>query len=81
MVTGFNKPVYEIVKHRTPSAQQYWGSSEIHQNSTQLEDLSPREVFLELINKHQYDEETLNDLLGAFDELLEEVQQDYEENL
>ena len=81
LVTNFDKPGFEIVKHRTSFTHQQRGASEIFQNSTQLEDLSPREVFLELINNHQYDEETQKELIGAFDELLEEVQQDYEESI
>lgn len=81
LVTHFNTPGFEIVKHRTSFTRQQRGASEIFKNSTQLEDLSPREVFLELVNKHQYDEDTLQELLGAFDELLEEVQQDYEESV
>ncbi len=81
MVTGFNKPNFEIVKHRTSFTNQQRGASEIYQNTTQLEDLSPREVFLELLNKHQYDEDILKEILGAFDELLEEVQQDYDESI
>ena len=81
LVTTFEKPGFEIVKHRTSFTHQQKGASEIYQNSTQLEDLSPKEVFLELINKHHYDEETQQELIGAFDELLEEVQQDYEESV
>src|SRR5690606_9035009 len=81
LVTNFDKPGFEIVKHRTGFTYQQKGASEIYQNTIQLEDLSPREVFLELINKHEYDEETQQELLGAFDELLEEVQQDFEESI
>lgn len=81
LVTNFNKPGFEIVKHRTSFTHQQKGASDIYQNAPQLEDLSPREVFLELINKHEYDEETQQELTGAFDELLEEVQQDSEESI
>lgn len=81
LVTGFDVSGYEVVKHRTSFIQQQRGAAEFYQNSTQLEDLSPREVFHELLNKHQYDDDTLGELMGAFDELLEEVQQEYEERI
>ncbi len=75
LVTNFNTPGFEIVKHRTSFSEQTRGASELYQNSTQLEDLTPREVFLELIKKHKYEPETHRELMNAFDELLEEVQQ------
>ncbi len=75
LVTNFNTPGFEIVKHRTNFREQTRGASELYQNSTQLEDLTPREVFLELIKKQEYEPETHRELLCAFDELLEEVQQ------
>src|SRR5690606_3584977 len=81
LVTNFAKPGFEIVKHRTSFTHQQRGASEIYKNSTQPEDRSPREVCLELSNKHKYDEETQQELIGAFDELLEEVQQNYEESI
>lgn len=81
LISNFKKPGYEIVKHRTSFTSQQRGASEIYQNATHLEDLSPREVFVEMINKHQYDEKASEELMGAFDELLEEVQQEYEERV
>src|SRR5690606_12728013 len=75
LVTNFNTPGFEIVKHRTSFREQTKGASELYQNSTQLEDLTPREVFLELIKKEEYEPETHRELMSAFDELLEEVQQ------
>ncbi|HSI69060.1 MAG TPA: exonuclease SbcCD subunit D C-terminal domain-containing protein [Gillisia sp.] len=74
LVTGFNKPGFEIVKHRASFKNKISGAGEIY-NNKQLEDLKPREVFMELIERHKYDETTYREILGAFDELLEGVQQ------
>lgn len=74
LVTGFNKPGFEIVKHRATFKNKISGAGEIYKNR-QLEDLKPREVFMELIDRHKYDDNTHREILGAFDELLEEVQQ------
>ena len=74
IVSDFNIPGFEIVKHRANFKNKLRGAGEIYQ-SHQLEDLNPREVFQELIATHTYDSETKNEILGAFDELLEEVRQ------
>ncbi len=74
LVTGFKKPGFEIVKHRASFKNRITGAGEIYTNR-QLEDLKPREVFMELIERHNYDDSTHREILGAFDELLEEVQQ------
>lgn len=79
LVTGFSKAGFEIVKHRASFKQKLRTASEIYEESRQLEDLKPREVFAELISGHEYDEETRLGILSAFDEILQEVQQD--ENL
>lgn len=74
LVTNFEKPGFEIVKHRAQFQHQLKGATELYENSQQLEDLKPREVFMELIRKHEYNPEIHQELLSAFDELLEEVQ-------
>ncbi|MCM4160694.1 exonuclease subunit SbcD [Antarcticibacterium flavum] len=74
LVTGFQQPGFEIVKHRASFRNKISGAGEIY-NNRQLEDLKPREVFTELIERHAYDENTHREILGAFDELLEELQQ------
>lgn len=74
MISEFKVPGFEIVKHRANFQNKLRGAGEIYQ-SHQLEDLNPREVFQELIDTHFYDSETKNEILGAFDELLEEVRQ------
>jgi DNA repair protein SbcD/Mre11 len=74
LVTDFDLPGFEIVKHRASFKNKISGAGEIY-NDRQLEDLKPREVFMELIERHDYDDTTHREILGAFDELLEEVQQ------
>ena len=74
IISDFNIPGFRIVKHRANFTNKLNGAGEIYQ-SQQLEDLNPREVFQELIATHFYDQETENEILGAFDELLEEVRQ------
>lgn len=76
LITGFEKPGFEIVKHRTDFKQQLKGAAGLYKDSTQLEDLKPREVFLELITKHAYNPEVHQELLSAFDELLQGVEMD-----
>lgn len=74
LVTEFDKPGFEIVKHRTDFTHKVQGASVLYEQNTQLQDLKPKEVFTELIASHDYDEATRNEILSAFDELLEEVQ-------
>ncbi|MDT0688999.1 exonuclease SbcCD subunit D C-terminal domain-containing protein [Salegentibacter sp. F188] len=74
LVTNFKIKGYEIVKHRATFKNQVKSAGALYENSQQLEDLKPKEVFSKLVDEHQYDEETRNELLAAFDELLEEVE-------
>lgn len=76
LVTDFNKPGFEIVKHRTDFTHKMQGTSALYTQGTQLQDLKPKEVFEELIGRHEYEPETQKEILAAFDELLEEVQTD-----
>lgn len=69
----FHKPGFEIVKSKATFLNKTKGAAELYGNAQQLEDLKPREVFLELIGQQDYDEAMKNDILSAFDELLEEV--------
>ncbi|MDT0643908.1 exonuclease SbcCD subunit D C-terminal domain-containing protein [Zunongwangia sp. F363] len=75
LISNFKKEGYEIVKHRATFLQQTRGATELYKNSQQLEDLTPKDIFSQLIEKQQYDAETQNELLAAFNELLQEVQQ------
>ena len=74
LVTNFDIEGFEIVKHRASFKNQVRGAADLYTNR-QLEDLSPRDVFLELIGKHQYEEETHREILSAFEELLQEAGQ------
>lgn len=74
LVTNFDIEGFEIVKHRASFKNQLRGAAELYPNR-QLEDLSPRDVFLELIGKHHYEEETHREIMSAFEELLQEAGQ------
>ena len=79
LVTGFDKPGYKIVKHRASFKNRVTGAAELYANDRQLQDLKPKDVFMELIASHEYTEDVRQEIVTAFDELLEEVQQN--ENL
>ena len=74
MVTDFKHEGFEIVKQRAQFKNRVQGASELYKHEQQLEDLKPKEVFMELIAKHDYGEEEKNEILEAFNEILEEVQ-------
>lgn len=76
LVTNFKRPGFQIVKHRATFKNQVKGTSEVFDQDLQLQDLKPKDVFLELIAAHDYDENTRLDILSAFDELLQDVHQD-----
>ena len=75
LVNNFEKSGFIIVKQRAQFRNQTRGTSELYSENEQLEDLKPKDVFLELIGNHDYDEEQKTEILSAFDEILEEVQQ------
>lgn len=74
LINNFKKVGFEIVKQRAHFKNRLQGTAEIYNQSQQLEDLKPKEVFTELIANHEYTEEDKNEILAAFDEILEEVQ-------
>lgn len=76
MVSEFQKEGYRIIKHRASFENQAMGVSRSFGGDQQLQDLQPKEVFLELIKEHEYDPEVRQEIVAAFDELLEEVQRD-----
>lgn len=75
LVSSFEKPGFRIVKHRASFQNKIKGAADLYDDSRQLQDLTPREVFLELIDRHEYDTDTRKEILSAFEEVLEEVQQ------
>ena len=76
LVSNFDKPGYRIVKHRASFQKQRKGASEAYENEVTLQDLKPKDVFLELIANHEYEDETRQEILTAFDEIMEEINQD-----
>ncbi len=75
LIQNFNNPGFEIVKSRANFKNKVSGASELYAGTPQLEDLKPREVFLELLANHEYETDVNNDILSAFDELMEELHQ------
>ncbi|MCM4156672.1 exonuclease SbcCD subunit D C-terminal domain-containing protein [Gramella sp. AN32] len=75
LVNNFEKTDFEIVKQRAQFRNQTISISEIYAENEQLEDLKPKDVFLELIGNHEYDEGQKTEILSAFEEIFEEVQQ------
>ncbi|HEA31182.1 MAG TPA: exonuclease subunit SbcD [Leeuwenhoekiella sp.] len=76
LVTGFIKPGYEIVKHRATFTKQQRNASQLYAEDTQLEDLEPKDVFQKRMDQHEYDPETEQEIISAFDELLEIAKQE-----
>ncbi|WP_031428400.1 exonuclease SbcCD subunit D C-terminal domain-containing protein [Flavimarina sp. Hel_I_48] len=76
MVTGFAKPGYEIVKHRATFIERQQSASQLYGEVAKLEDLEPKDVFEKRIDEHPYDHSTRQDIISAFDELLEIAQKD-----
>ena len=74
IVSNFELEGFRIVKHRVNFRNRIAGASEIYQDK-KLEDLKPKDVFLELINRQDYDEKTKEEILSAFEELLAETYQ------
>ena len=74
MVNDFDRDGFEIVKQRAQFKNRVQGASELYKNDQQLEDLKPKDVFMELISQHEYEAEEKNEILAAFNEILEEVQ-------
>ena len=73
LVSTFKKEGYKIVKHRANFENQLKGASQAFESGQQLQDLQPKDVFMKLIEKHEYDEATRGEILSAFDELLQDI--------
>jgi len=74
LVDQFQTDGFEIVKQRVQFENQIEGSSQLYNKDQQLEDLKPKDVFAELIATHQYSKDDQNEIMAAFDEILEDVQ-------
>ncbi|MBW2961363.1 exonuclease SbcCD subunit D C-terminal domain-containing protein [Mesonia aestuariivivens] len=77
LVTNFEKPNLEIVKHRATFKNQLRESGKLFANHQHLEDLKPQEVFEKLVAQHSYSEELKAKVSLAFQELVEEVNSKY----
>jgi len=75
LVDNFKVDGYEIVKHRASFENKISGSGELYEEKQQLEDLQPLDVFQKLVGRQEEDEDTRQELLSAFNEILEEVHQ------
>ncbi|MDX1752578.1 MAG: exonuclease SbcCD subunit D C-terminal domain-containing protein [Salinimicrobium sediminis] len=77
LVSEFQKEGFKIVKHRASFENQLKGAAQAFAPHQQLQDLQPKDVFLELVNqKNNYNQTDLQEILSAFDEILEEIQRD-----
>jgi len=75
LIQNFNSPGFEIVKSRVNFKNKLSGASELYAGAPQLEDLKPREVFLELLANQDFETDLSKEILGAFDELMEDLHQ------
>ncbi len=73
LFSGFDTSGYEIVKHRTRFLNVQKKLGQHYENSEKLEDVRPKDVFLKKISEHEYDTGTRQELLSAFEEILNEV--------
>ncbi|MGM0581184.1 MAG: exonuclease subunit SbcD [Bacteroidota bacterium] len=73
LIDEFKTKGYEIVKHKTEFKHQLKGSSEIFEKQSELKDLKPTDVFSKMIDTQEYDERTKEEVLDAFQELLENL--------
>ncbi len=75
LINEFDLPGFQIVKHRINFKNQSRNISEIYPEKN-LEDLSPQDVFNQLLKQQDYDKETLDSVNTAFNELLEDLYRD-----
>jgi len=80
LIQNFDSPGFEIVKSRVDFKNKLSGAAELYAGTPELEDLKPKEVFLELLANHEYETDISNEILGAFDELMEELHQQENSN-
>jgi exonuclease SbcD len=75
LVDNFKVKGYEIVKHRASFENKISGSGQLYEEQQQLEDLQPLDVFKKLVDRQEEDETIRQELLSAFNEILEAVHQ------
>tara|TARA_Y100001968_G_C18843432_1_gene474630 strand:- start:10 stop:558 length:549 start_codon:yes stop_codon:yes gene_type:complete len=73
LVTTFEQPNFEIVKHRATFKNQLRESGKLFESHRHLEDLKPQEVFQKLLAQHSYPEDVKEKVTIAFQELVEGI--------
>lgn len=73
LVTTFEQPNFEIVKHRATFKNQLRESGKLFESHRHLEDLKPQEVFQKLLAQHSYPEDVKEKVTIAFQELIEGI--------
>jgi exonuclease SbcD len=75
LISGFNHPNAEIVKHRVQFNDVISGTDELYDTSKQIEELNPGDVFEKKMERSSLDENQKNKLKEAFHEILESIYQ------
>lgn len=70
MLREFEKSPFRIVKPRLTFENRRKDAADLFATGTEIEDLSPRQVFLKRMESEVLSDETRESLLGAFEELL-----------
>lgn len=73
IVANFDKPGYEIVKHRANFDNQLQGLAPTFGEEINLEELKPKKVFEERLDREDFTDEERRELIDTFAELLEEM--------
>ncbi|RXG15990.1 exodeoxyribonuclease I subunit D [Leeuwenhoekiella aestuarii] len=73
LVTGFNTPGLEIVKHRATFKNRLKQTGQLFETHQHLEDLKPQEVFAKMLEQHSYDPDTKAQVGQAFQQIVEQL--------
>lgn len=73
MVSNFDQPGYQIVKHRIQFEKALKTAGEVFEEHISLEELQPQKVFETRLEQESFDEHEKEELETAFHELLEKV--------
>lgn len=73
VVSNFEKPGYQIVKHRIQFKKALQTTAEVFEENIGLEELQPQKVFEARLSQEDFEEEQKEELQSAFHELLEQV--------
>ncbi|WP_194852019.1 exonuclease SbcCD subunit D C-terminal domain-containing protein [Nonlabens antarcticus] len=75
LVSQFECSGYEIVKQKISFSEKAPAMTDFYQVEQELENLSPQDVFLKLLEKSTFEPEMKNEIISSFQEILEEVNQ------